>query len=60
MNMVGPLANPARAGRQVVGVADARRLALIAGALRELDTRARAWSCTATGMDEVSPFGETQ
>src|SRR5207237_7555823 len=38
MNLVGPLANPAHAGRQVVGVSDARRLALIAGALRELDT----------------------
>src|SRR5437868_11745598 len=36
MNIVGPLANPALAGRQVVGVADTRRLAVIAGALREL------------------------
>src|SRR5947208_2502994 len=31
MNMVGPLANPAHAGRQVVGVSDPRRLSLIAG-----------------------------
>src|SRR3954467_11514304 len=38
MNMVGPLANPARAGRQVVGVSDARRLMLIAGRLSELQT----------------------
>src|SRR5262249_24402398 len=38
MNLVGPLANPANAGRQVVGVSDPRRLPLIAGALRELDT----------------------
>src|ERR1044071_5455382 len=36
MNMVGPLANPARAGRQVMGVADATRVPLMAGALREL------------------------
>ena len=32
MNIVGPLANPAGAGRQVVGVADAKRVELIAGA----------------------------
>src|SRR2546423_14530090 len=38
MNMVGPLANPAGAGRQVVGVSDVRRLPLIAGALRDLET----------------------
>src|SRR5881394_1623127 len=38
MNIVGPLANPAGAGRQVVGVADARRVSLIAGALQALGT----------------------
>src|SRR5690242_87991 len=36
MNMVGPLANPARAGRQVVGVSDPKRLELMAGALQNL------------------------
>jgi anthranilate phosphoribosyltransferase len=59
MNMVGPLANPAHAGRQVVGVSDARRLSLIAGALRELDTT-HALVVHGSGMDEVSPFGDTQ
>ena len=38
MNMIGPLANPAAAGRQVIGVADIGRLDLIAGALHELGT----------------------
>ena len=59
MNMVGPLANPANAGRQVVGVADARRLGLIAGALRALET-SHALIVHGSGMDEISPFGETQ
>lgn len=59
MNLVGPLANPASAGRQVVGVADLRRLNLIAGALRELDS-IHAMVVHGAGMDEISPFGETQ
>ena len=58
MNMVGPLANPAHAGRQVVGVSDPRRLPLIAGALRELDT-VHALVVHGDGMDEISPFSST-
>src|SRR5688572_27259974 len=38
MNIVGPLANPAGAGRQVLGVAEPSRLGLLAGALAELGT----------------------
>jgi anthranilate phosphoribosyltransferase len=59
MNMVGPIANPASAGRQVVGVADERRLELMAGALRALNT-VHALVVHGAGMDEISPFGETQ
>jgi len=59
MNMVGPLANPAHAGRQVVGVSDARRLALMAGAMSELDT-VHTLVVHGAGMDEISPFSETQ
>ncbi len=58
MNIVGPLANPARAGRQVIGVADEKRVAMIAGALRELDT-VHALVVHGSGMDEVSPLTET-
>jgi anthranilate phosphoribosyltransferase len=59
MNIVGPLANPARAGRQVVGVADERRLPLLAGALRELGTT-HTLVVHGTGLDEVSPLGPTR
>ncbi|MEO7714166.1 MAG: anthranilate phosphoribosyltransferase, partial [Gemmatimonadaceae bacterium] len=60
MNIVGPLANPASAGRQVVGVADARRVPLIAGALRTLGTRHALVVHGEPGMDEISPLGSTQ
>ena len=59
MNIVGPLANPARAGRQVVGVADASRLPLIAGALAALDTEHALVVHGAPGLDEISPLGPT-
>ncbi len=59
MNIVGPLANPAGAGRQVVGVADAKRVLLIAGALRALDTVHALVVHGEPGMDEISPLGTT-
>jgi anthranilate phosphoribosyltransferase len=60
MNIVGPLANPAHAGRQVIGVADERRVPLIAGAIRELGTRHTLVVHGAPGLDELSPLGETR
>ena len=60
MNIVGPLANPASAGRQVVGVAEPGRMPLIAGALAELGTEHARVVHGAPGLDEISPLGPTQ
>ena len=59
MNVVGPLANPALAGRQVVGVAERRRLPLMAGALAALGTVHALVVHGEPGIDEVSPLGLT-
>ena len=58
MNIIGPLANPARAGRQVIGVADEARLPQLAGALVELGTT-HSLVIHGRGMDEISPLAPT-
>jgi anthranilate phosphoribosyltransferase len=60
MNIVGPLANPAHAGRQVVGVAELSRLDLIAGALARLGSVHALVVHGEPGMDEISPLGPTR
>ncbi|HEY2851100.1 MAG TPA: hypothetical protein VGI97_14570, partial [Gemmatimonadaceae bacterium] len=57
---IGPLANPAGAGRQVIGVASPARLELVAGALRQLGTVHSLVLHGAPGMDEISPLGPTE
>lgn len=59
MNIVGPLANPARAGRQVVGVAERARLDLLAEALRSLGSVRAMVVHGEPGLDEISPLGLT-
>jgi len=59
MNVVGPLANPARAGRQVVGVSEQRRLDLLATALQALGSRHALVVYGEPGVDEISPLGPT-
>lgn len=59
MNLVGPLANPAMAGRQVVGVADAERAPRMAGALARLGAAHALVVHAEIGMDEIAPMGET-
>lgn len=60
MNLLGPLANPAGARRQLVGVAEPGILWLIVEALRELGHRRAMVVHGSPGMDELSPLGPTQ
>ena len=53
-NFLGPLTNPARATRQIVGVADASFLGTIAGALAMLGTDRALVVCGEDGVDELS------
>jgi anthranilate phosphoribosyltransferase len=59
MNIVGPLANPAGAARQVVGVSERGRMPLLARALAALGTAHALVVHGAPGMDEISPLGPT-
>src|SRR3989442_418722 len=59
MNLVGPLANPAGATRQVLGVAEPDRAPLLAGALARLGAQHALVVHGRVGMDEISPTGVT-
>jgi anthranilate phosphoribosyltransferase len=59
-NALGPLANPARATHQLMGVYDDALRPVAARALRDLGCR-RAWVVRSVdGLDEVSPCAETR
>lgn len=60
MNLLGPLTNPAGARRQVVGVADAEVLPLIADALAMLGHERALVVHGEPGLDELSPLGATE
>lgn len=57
-NLAGPLANPAGAAAQLVGVADSERVPVMAEALRLLGTR-HAWVVHGGGLDELTTAGES-
>lgn len=53
-NLLGPLANPASAPYQLLGVGKPELLDVLAGALTELDVRQAVLVCSKDGLDEVS------
>ena len=59
MNLVGPLANPAGVKRQVIGVAESDRAAIVAEALVRLGAEHALVVNGRVGMDEISPLGIT-
>lgn len=59
MNVLGPLANPAGARRQMVGVSHPALLELIAGGLQELGHDRALVVHGEPGLDEFSPLGKT-
>lgn len=59
MNMVGPLVNPAGAGRQVMGVSDLSRCGVIAETFARLGVVHALVVHADVGMDEISPAGRT-
>jgi anthranilate phosphoribosyltransferase len=58
-NFLGPLTNPAGARRQLIGVADASFLGVMAGALARLGVDRALLVSGADGLDEMSTSGET-
>jgi len=60
MNLVGPLANPARPDLQLVGVAGDSAATLVAGALLHLKTKRAAVVTGSDGLDEVTLSGPTR
>jgi anthranilate phosphoribosyltransferase len=58
-NLMGPLANPARVGRQLIGIARPDYVPVYAEALAQLGAEAALVVSGEEGLDEVSGAGET-
>ncbi|MBS32430.1 MAG: anthranilate phosphoribosyltransferase [Acidimicrobiaceae bacterium] len=55
-NLLGPMANPGRVQRQVIGVADPSRAELVLGTLRQRGAK-HVWVVHGNGLDELSTTG---
>ena len=58
-NLIGPLSNPARVKRQVIGVYDKKWMIPFAEALKENNVIHAYVVHSEDGMDEISPFAKT-
>jgi len=58
-NLVGPLSSPAKVKRQVVGVFDKKLLTIFAQALRNLNLKKAFIVNSEDGLDEISPYANT-
>jgi anthranilate phosphoribosyltransferase len=59
-NLLGPLTNPAGAERQLIGVADARQMELVAGTLSQLGAQRGLVVAGDDGLDEISIAATTK
>ena len=55
-NLLGPMANPGRVQRQMIGVADPSRAELVLGTLRQRGAK-HVWVVHGNGLDELSTTG---
>jgi len=58
-NILGPLSNPAGAGRQIVGVYDRKLVPVLAGVLKNLGTKKAFIVHGADNLDEITISGKT-
>ena len=58
-NLIGPLSNPAKVKRQVVGVFDKSLLKVFANALNNLNLTKALIVNSQDGLDEISPYAKT-
>ncbi len=58
-NLIGPLSNPAKVKRQVVGVFDKKLLKIFAEALKNLNLKKALIVNSRDGLDEISPYSIT-
>ena len=58
-NLIGPLSSPANVKRQVVGVFDKKLLKVFAEALKNLNLKKAFIVNSQDGLDEISPYADT-